>query len=614
MRLRYRLLGGVILGIFTACSGDPEGGDGNTIGSGGTNGGGGSSTGGSSSGGSSTGGTLNVDGGGCQPKTCADLGWACGHALDGCGNVIDCGEEGLACGDSEVCIGGVDGPTECTKGSVGTCEVCSAIPDCSEEPEVTRLTGRVVSPGRDDNDTANQVGVPNAIVYILRNNEAAELPPITTGIPSGGTSCDRCEDENVGPVLAGAVTDATGNFTLEGSIPVGTEFLMVVKAGKFRRAVKHTLPESAACETTTLPTTLPDNPTRLPRSMSDGIAVNIPRIAVSTGQIDAMECVFEKMGIAHEEFGNPGDDGSGAARVHLYRGGEGGPAGARIDNETPSDSELYTDLDRLQNYDMVVADCEGPSWDGDSSQRIASGANLREYVNRGGRMFLSHLSFSWLEDNGNQAYDADDPFNTGLNPAASWAGSLDTSSNTGTGIISVNRDDASPRIQNFADWMVSEGVTTAPDYEFTINEPRSQTTGLGEASEEFVYRGDGNERVQQFSFNTPYGAPDEQACGRVAYSGFHVFGDGDTNAYLNATFPDHCEGDLTDQEKVLLYMLFDLGACVGDNPPPPPCVPVTCESAGATCGFVADGCGNVLECGECPSTSVCVANACSNIH
>jgi hypothetical protein len=493
-------------------------------------------------------------------------------------------------------VGGIDGPTECVTGGLGDCEVCSAIPDCSDEPEVTRLSGRVVSPGRDDDDTANQVGVPNAIVYIVRTTDVDDLPAIASGIPSGGVSCDRCEDQDLGPVLAGTVTDASGNYVIEGNVPVGVEFLLVVKAGKFRRATTLTIPEEGACQSTTLPATLPDNPTRLPRDMGDGLAVNIPRIAISTGELDAMECVFEKMGIAHDEFGNPGDDGTAAARIHLYRGGDDAPgSGARIDGDTPHDSELYPELARLEAYDMVVADCEGPGWDSDFEQRDASGANLREYVNRGGRLFASHLSFSWLKDNGTDPYSEEDPSATGLGPAASWADNLDTTSSTGTGVVSVDRPAASPRIQNFADWMAHEDVATPPDYEFTIQEPRSMSTGLGEASEEFVYRSNGNERVQQFSFNTPYGAPDDATCGRVAYSGFHV----SVGNASDATFPEHCDGDLTDQEKVLLYMLFDLGACVGDDPPPPPCIPESCESLGAACGFAPNGCGEVLDCGPC---------------
>jgi hypothetical protein len=481
--------------------------------------------------------------------------------------------------------------------------VCSAIPDCSGEPEPTRLRGRVISPGRDDDDTGNQVGVPNAIVYIVRSNDAGVLPAISSGIPTGGMSCDRCEDRDLGPVLVGTVTDAHGEWELEQDIPVGVDFLLVVQAGKFRRAIEVSLPQDSACQTTTLPATLPDNPTRLPRAMDDGLAVNIPRIAISTGQIDAIECVFEKMGIAHDEFGNPGTDGSASERVHLYRGGSSGsPAGARIDGDTPHDTELYGELERLQSYDMIVADCEGGSWDSGYDQRDDNGDNVREYVNRGGRMFASHLSHSWLNGNGAAAYSAADPVATGLDASADWVNSAVTSPSSGPGRISIGRDNASPRIDDFAAWMVNEGVVDTTDDTFDIADPRSQARSVGESSEEFVYcdedgSGGCNEyRTQQFSFNTPYGAPDEAACGRVSYSGFHVVSGGGTSAYEDADFPEHCSGDLSDQEKVLLYMLFDLGACVG-VPEIPTCVPIDCENR---CGLNPDGCGNIVDCGACP--------------
>jgi hypothetical protein len=129
----------------------------------------------------------------------------------------------------------------------------------------------VITPGRTNNNTGNQVGVPNAFVYILRTNVEADLPAIPFGIPSGasGESCDRCEDQDLGAVLVGAMTDANGNFVLEGNIPVGQEFLLVVKAGKFRRAQRYTVPAAQACKTTALPTAAATNPTRLPRTRSD---------------------------------------------------------------------------------------------------------------------------------------------------------------------------------------------------------------------------------------------------------------------------------------------------------------------------------------------------------
>lgn len=574
----------------------------------------------------STGDVIAIPTGGsaCGTLKCADIGWKCGYTTDECGNVVNCADEGLTCASGEVCVGGIDSPTECTAGGGGSCQLCSFLPQC-DEGSPTRLKGRVVTPGRADNDTGNQVGVPNALVYILQNN-VETLPEIPVGIPAGGTSCDRCEDQQgqLGDVLFGAVTDATGAFSIEKYVPVGQEFTLVVKAGKFRRATRVTIPEAQGCTDVVLPTALPDNPTRLPRDANDGLFVHLPRIAVSTGQIDAMECVFSKMGIADGEFGDPG----AAAHVHLYRGGdEDDPAGAYLGPNTPHALDLYGTLERLQEYDMVVADCEGPSADGTGPNSEAGrfGGNVREYVNRGGRLFASHLSSSWLIGNGNNPYSEATPIETGLAAAAEWVRNPPNPP-TGTGAVSTESANASPRIDDFTAWLLNENVITEEDPTFHIIEPRNQVVELGEFSEEFVHcqvpepepepEPDGGvrpgpppgggttcDRIQQFSFNTPYGAPAEASCGRVAYSGFHVAavegGDGQNGSFGEVVFPEHCGGTLTDQEKVLLYMLFDLGACVGEPPPPPECKPTTCEELNAQCGLAPDGCGEVLDCGPC---------------
>lgn len=569
----------------------------------------------------------------CTPTatSCAQLGWACGQAVNNCGTVYDCASEGRNCGPLETCSGGITGPTTCSSGTGGTCPLCSAVPNCSSSSQLTRLRGRVVTPGKTDSNTANQLGVPNAFVYILRTNTIADLPAISTGLPPGsGTACERCVDQDLGPVLVSAMTDAAGNFQLEGNIPVGQQFVLVVKAGKFRRAVQTALPMSAACQTTTIPAALPANLTRIPRNMSDGLAVNIPKVAVSTGSIDAMECVFQKMGIANGEFTRP----SGAGRIHLYRANGAWPDTASsacnacgTSNNTAdtncrttncgggansfrtntlnsiSDLRLYEPNGIIPSYDMAVFDCEGSGWDSGGTEGSTYGAQIRNYVNRGGRFFGSHLSFTWLNNNGTQAYSAANALTTGLGPAATWNTTAD-SSNNGTGAVSLGRPLASPRIQNFADWMTGHGIVAAPAYTFAIVEPRSQNTGLGTSSEEFVHRTDGNQRTQQFSFNTPYAAPLSATCGRVAYSGFHV----SIGSTGSAIFPNHCTGDLTSQEKVLLYMLFDLGACVGEDPDPPGCTPQACPAAPA-CGTRPNGCGGTQQCG-CPQSQACINGSC----
>jgi hypothetical protein len=115
--------------------------------------------------------------------------------------------------------------------------------------------------------------------------------------------------------------------------------------------------------------------------------------------------------------------------------------------------------------------------------------------------------------------------------------------------------------------------------------------------------------VQQFAFNTPYGAPEDAICGRVAYSGFHVVGSSGAN-YKDQVFPNHCAGNLTAQEKVLLYMLFDLGACVStDVPEAPTCTPRTIDDCSNRCGVIPDGCGGNIDCNTCPQGQTCMLPA-----
>ncbi len=590
----------------------------------------------------------------CVPAAgCEELGWQCGTAIDECGNLHDCSTEGLSCNPAtETCVGGVTGPTQCVSGAPGgggdNCDVCDSIPTCATG-EFTRLQGRVITPGKADDDTANQVGVPNAFVYILKNNDGGQLPDIASGIPEGSTSCDRCDEQDLGPVLASDTTDSLGQYTLEGNIPVGEEFLLVVKIGKFRRAEAMTLPDEAAC----VDTSVAPIKTRLPRTSTDGIGAHIPQIAVSTGQIDAMECVFYKMGVDESEFSEPGASGTEPARVHMYRGN-----GARMASGSTSHTEMHSTLSRLFAYDMVVFDCEGPGFgDYDTSDE-----NVRHYVNSGGRMFASHLSYTWIFDNGTVPYDAATWIDTGLAPSANFTGTAGGGPANGVGIVSVGRPRANPaKIQSFSQWLVNENVATydanADEYRFDILDPRDLSSSVNEFSEEFVYRDvSGTPWVQQYSFNTPYGAPDDAICGRVAYSGFHVSSGGSASAFANAVFPNHCSGDLTNQEKVLLYMLFDLGSCVTTEQEPPQCEPVadctgrcgaipdgcggtvdctcpegeiclsggvcgsttcqpsSCEQQDAECGSVADGCGGLLDCGPCPPGEICgleKANQCA---
>ncbi|HXC49806.1 MAG TPA: hypothetical protein VN634_02870 [Candidatus Limnocylindrales bacterium] len=40
------------------------------------------------------------------------------------------------------------------------------------------------------------------------------------------------------------------------------------------------------------------------------------------------------------------------------------------------------------------------------------------------------------------------------------------------------------------------------------------------------------------------------------------------------------------------------------------CAPDSCQSVGAQCGQISDGCGSLLDCGSCDTTSICVDSLC----
>ncbi len=526
----------------------------------------------------------------CTPVTCADVGANCGLIPDGCGKTIQCG----SCTAPDICGGGGQ-PSKCGHSSGGgsTCTgLCQNVATCASGQE-TRLSGTVYAP----NGTQPLY---NALVYVPN----APLPAIDTG-----PSCQRCQDEDLGSPLAAAVTGADGKFVLK-NVPAGVSFPLVVKMGKWRRVV--TIPAVTKCTNVNLSV----DQTRLPRNMNDASAgnrqfVNIPKTAMVTGKVDEIECVLRKIGIDDSEFTLP----SGTGRIQLYRanGAYAACTNKRGDGSCRSSgrqsaplSDLFANK-KLDDYDVAIFDCEGNDNEHDSYDPI-----LKSWADRGGRVFASHYSYTYLHDNGNYK-------NT-----ATWGGPQSGNGDETTGII----DQSSAKGKAFNTWLGNVGAWSSSygSGYIHIDDPREYVKSVASGTERFVYT-DSKVRVknkqinqqsavQQYSFNTPWGADADHVCGRILYSAFHVAGASNNDQEY---FPHHCStGPLTPQEEVLEFMLFDLSACVsvGEPPTPPTCTKKTCESAGASCGQIADGCGGVLECGTCDSPNTCggggTPNQCGN--
>src|SRR4029077_10042611 len=111
-----------------------------------------------------------------------------------------------------------------------------------------------------------------------------------------------------GKPIATALTDANGRFVLE-NVPAAQNVPVVIQVGKWRRQIS--IANFPACVDNPIPDA---NQTRLPRTSTEG---HIPKMALTTGGSDALECFMRKIGIADSEFTTD----TGAGRIHLFIGG-----------------------------------------------------------------------------------------------------------------------------------------------------------------------------------------------------------------------------------------------------------------------------------------------------
>src|SRR6185436_15497291 len=147
---------------------------------------------------------------------------------------------------------------------------------------------------------------------------------------------------------------------------------LVIQVGKWRRQI--TLPTVTACV---------DNPitdanlTRLPRTKAEG---HIPKIALTTGGSDALECLLRKIGIADSEFTT--DTGNG--RVNLYIGGR--PDASSSLGTDRFATTLWGNANKMLGYDIMLLSCEGSQY---ADVKMPFYPNVKRYGDSGGRIFAS---------------------------------------------------------------------------------------------------------------------------------------------------------------------------------------------------------------------------------
>jgi hypothetical protein len=521
----------------------------------------------------------------CTPKTCLELGISCGPAGDGCGGSLSCG----GCTAPESCGGG---------GTLSQCggnctNLCLSQDTC--EGGTTTITGQVVAAtpvGYLPSSTASPDPVPNVIVYV------------PNGTPSAFTPGVQCSCGVVtGSPLAVATTNYLGMFTLTNvPVPPSGVIPLVIQLGRWRRifglgnANNPGIPVTCGSNTLSAPLTMP----------STHLQGDIPFTAISTGQVDPMECVLLKMGVASTEFTAPG----GGGRIEVYKGNGAiigttlpyaFPETTLVPNETVAAGGTTT----LDKYDQVLFPCWGqnPATTPANAKTVNQQNDVIAYTGNGGRVFATHFSYSWL-------YNAAAVFS---GTVASW-NTNDPQFNTGT--ATIVQPSTAADINTFYLWMNALTWNGATAGSFSVTDPRNDFNApvtAADNAELWMNASSVNAADAGVKYPLTYTFPvsgtaldggGTTQCGKVIYSDFHVSlvetasGPSTTADDTNDAFPAECTPTpMSAQEKALEYLIWDLASC--SVTPPVTCQPATCASLGYTCGPAGDGCGGTLECGSC---------------
>jgi hypothetical protein len=416
----------------------------------------------------------------------------------------------------------------------------------------TTITGHVYAP----NGTLPLYGIN---VYVP-NSDPGPMPP--------GLQCAQCTDALPGsPVGKPVQTIEDGSFALT-DMPSGANIPLVITSGKWRRIINisnvaQCAPTNIASTDTTLPKAA-DDATPNTKTCGAGPCVDMPKIAITTGNADSLECLVRRLGIADKEITN----NSGNGHVHLYTGNGtttfdnafmNGQGGATFSSATPFwGGNLPGTPDNLASYDIVILSCEGDQ-NTNTKPQVAIDAMVK-YAGLGGRVFASHWHNVWIGGGFQHASaPAGDPL---WLQVANWGG--------GTAQTTDIIDEASnPKGPSFATWMMNVmGSTIRDQIALVSGTERSTCTSVDTTkAEQWTYvQGSTPPLPQNFQFTTPQSVPPDNRCGKVVFSDMHVSGGPSGTSYPTGCGDPGTPAALTPQEKALAFMFFDIASCVSNIP------------------------------------------------
>ena len=404
-----------------------------------------------------------------------------------------------------------------------------------------RVRGTVWAPGNAPGmvPTGQEIPIFNAVITLTAN----KLPPIPRE-----TYCEKCID----PQGKHTSSDHAGEFSLANIRP-GTYWLTIQK-GQFRLEQQVVMSEFQELELMPMQTTLPS-------AHNPDLGQWIPKIAIAVGDYDAIEDILGKMGLGGVDPQGRFVGARSAGVFDVYDNGGAGFDGLSLG----SLSSLVGSLESMLQFHMIFIPCAGTH----NTTALLSQQNLkniRDYVAAGGKLYVTDWSGEWhdnvfpeqvtLSDSGTDtpaaAYNKDtDTWNTSMFGDAD--GSSYTSNNAEVvdddlrtwldGQEGPTADSPTPSVFNASlftaegNWNAIDALTSVPvgtsAEGFTLyDEPKAYVVGG---------------RFQELPKKPLTVTYEPAGCGRVLYSTYHT--------------TDNTHVGLVPQERILLYLLMEIGVC-----------------------------------------------------
>jgi len=416
------------------------------------------------------------------------------------------------------------------------------------------IAGTVWAPGNSPGmvPSGNEIPIFNALVYVSLQRPA----PIPQMV-----HCDQCID----PPGTHTFTDHKGNFTLSNIMP-GT-FWLTIQKGQFRLEQQVTVTANQTLTLTAAQSTLP--------SVHDPDNGKwVPKIAIASGFWDHIEDILGKMGLG-EVDGNGQFVGNSAAGVFdIYSNG------GRVDNVALEGFDSFlSDYSKMSQYHIIFVPCSTSTFGSNGLQSAPTVVleNLRQFVSDGGKLYVTDWSGEYADNifptQMQFASDHDTPPEAWNESTQTWNTSL---FNAADGFSTTEAEHAYALDEDLYAWLDGQagptvlgfgsyGTGTYDAGDFALEGKYDYIENLvdvqiGTDDEGFpVY-----DKPKAWVIGDEGGTPTDCAgpnpncsaftvtfepvgCGRVLYSTYHT--------------ADNNHVGLVPQERVLLYLIMEIGVC-----------------------------------------------------